>query len=476
MTGKTSYDAVVVGSGPNGLAAAITLAQAGRSVLVLEAQPTIGGGARSAELTLPGFVHDTGSAVHPLGVGSPFFVSLPLAEHGLQWIYPPSQLAHPLDDGTAVMLERSIKTTGEGLYQDAEAYWHLMAYITCRWEWIADVFLGPLRIPKHIFAPGIFGVGAIWPARLFAETLFRNERTRALFAGIAAHSFLPLEQAPSAAFGLFLGMLGHAVGWPIPKGGAQQISDALASYLRSLGGEIVTDERVEDVDHLPPARAVLFDVTPYQLISIAGKRFPERYSRALARYRYGPGTFKVDLALDGPIPWMAPECLRAGTVHVGGTLAEVADSERSIWRNEHCERPFVLLAQPSVFDPTRAPEGKHTVWAYCHIPNGSPVDMTERIESQIERFAPGFRDRIIGRSVMGPVELERYNANHRGGDISGGIQDFAQLFTRPTISLNPYATPAKGIYLCSSSTPPGGGVHGMCGYYAAQAALRDVLR
>ncbi|NOK58375.1 MAG: NAD(P)/FAD-dependent oxidoreductase [Chloroflexi bacterium AL-W] len=476
MTGKTSCDAVVVGSGPNGLAAAITLAQAGRSVLVLEAQSTIGGGARSAELTLPGFIHDTGSAVHPLGVSAPFFVSLPLDEHGLQWIYPPSQLAHPLDDGTAVMLERSIRATGEGLYQDAETYWKVMAYITRRWEWIADIFLGPLRIPKHIVAPCIFGVGAIWPARLFAETLFRNERTRALFAGIAAHSFLPLEQAPSAAFGLFLGMLGHAVGWPIPQGGAQQISNALASYLRSLGGEIITNERVEDVDHLPAARAVLFDVTPRQLISIAGKRFPEGYNRALARYRDGPGTFKVDLALDGPIPWKAPECLRAGTIHVGGTLAEVSDSERSIWRNEHCEQPFVLVAQPSLFDSTRAPEGKHTVWAYCHIPNGSPVDMTERIESQIERFAPGFRDRIIGRSVMGPVELERYNANHRGGDISGGIQDFAQLFTRPTISLNPYATPAKGIYLCSSSTPPGGGVHGMCGYYAAQAALRDVLR
>jgi phytoene dehydrogenase-like protein len=470
---ESSYDAIVVGSGPNGLAAAITLARAGRAVLVLEAEPTIGGGARSAALTLPGFVHDICSAVHPLGVGSAFFRELPLHEHGLEWIHPPAPLAHPFDDGTAATLERSVRATGETLGEDAEAYWRLMAPVVRNWEKIARTTHGPLRPSPHLIALAGFGVRAIWPARGLAKAWFRGERARGIFGGVAAHSILPLERAPSAAAGLVLAALAHAYGWPIPRGGSQKIADALASYLRTLGGEIVTGERVETLEQLPPARAVLFDVTPRQLLRIAGDRLPAGYRRALGRYRYGPGVFKLDLALDGPIPWRAAACARAATVHIGGTLGEIAAAERVAWRGQQAERPFVLLAQPSLFDASRAPHGKHTIWAYCHVPHGSTFDMTDRIEAQIERFAPGFRDRILARSALGPAAMERHNANYIGGDINGGVQDFFQLYTRPVVSLNPYATPAENIYICSSSTPPGGGVHGLCGYFAAQAVLRD---
>jgi phytoene dehydrogenase-like protein len=470
---ESSYDAIVVGSGPNGLAAAITLARAGRAVLVLEAEPTIGGGTRSAELTLPGFVHDICSAVHPLGVGSAFFRQLPLHEHGLEWIHPPAPLAHPFDDGSAAMLERSVRATGETLGCDAGAYWRLMAPVVRNWEKIAYTTHGPLRLSPHLLALARFGLRAIWPARGLAEVWFRGERARAVFGGAAAHSILPLERAPSAAAGLVLAALAHAYGWPIPRGGSQKIADALASYLRSLGGEIVTGHRVEALTQLPPARAVLFDVTPRQLLRIAGDRLPANYRRALGRYRYGPGVFKLDWALDGPIPWRAAACARAATVHIGGRLAEIAASERAPWRGQHAERPFVLLAQQSLFDSSRAPAGKHTAWAYCHVPHGSDYDMTDRIEAQIERFAPGFRERIVARSALGPAAMELHNANYIGGDINGGVQDFFQLFTRPVISLNPYATPTKGLYICSSSTPPGGGVHGLCGYFAAQAALQD---
>jgi phytoene dehydrogenase-like protein len=470
---ESSYDAIVVGSGPNGLAAAITLARAGRAVLVLEAKPTIGGGTRSAELTLPGFVHDICSAVHPLGVGSAFFRQLPLHEHGLEWIHPPAPLAHPFDDGSAAMLERSVRATGETLGCDAEAYWRLMAPVVRSWEKIAYTTHGPLRLSPHLLALARFGLRAIWPARGLAEVWFRGERARAIFGGAAAHSILPLERAPSAAAGLVLAALAHAYGWPIPRGGSQKIADALASYLRSLGGEIVTGHRVEALTQLPPARAVLLDVTPRQLLRIAGDRLPANYRRALGRYRYGPGVFKLDWALDGPIPWRAAACARVATVHIGGRLAEIAASERAPWRGQHAERPFVLLAQQSLFDASRAPAGKHTAWAYCHVPHGSDYDMTDRIEAQIERFAPGFRERILARSALGPAAMERHNANYIGGDINGGVQDFFQLFTRPVLSLNPYATPTKGIYICSSSTPPGGGVHGLCGYFAAQAALRN---
>ncbi|MFL5803020.1 MAG: phytoene desaturase family protein [Roseiflexaceae bacterium] len=468
------YDAIVVGAGPNGLAAAVALARAGRSTLVLEAEPSVGGGARSAELTLPGFVHDICSAVHPLGIGSPFFRTLPLAEHGLHWLYSPAPLAHPLDDGTAVLLERSVAATAAALGRDGAAYRRLVAPLVRRWEPTAAAILGPVLPPRHPLALARFGLRALWPASLLAQALFRGERARALFAGMAAHAIMPLEQPATAAFGLVMLLFGHAVGWPFPHGGAGRIADALASYLRALGGEARTGMRIESLDQLPPARALLFDVAPRQLLSIAGERLPAGYRRALGRYRYGPGVFKVDWALDGPIPWAAPECARAATVHLGGTLQEIAASERAPWQGVHATRPFVLLTQPSLFDPTRAPAGKHTAWAYCHVPHGSTEDMTERIEQQVERFAPGFHARILARSTIGPAALERHNANYIGGDIGGGAQNLAQLFTRPVARLDPYTTPARGIYLCSSSTPPGGGVHGMCGYWAARSALRDI--
>lgn len=472
---RSDYDAIVVGAGPNGLAAAVTLAQAGCTVLVIEAAETVGGGTRSAELTLPGFVHDICSAIHPLGIGSPFLRTLPLADYGLEWIHPPAPLAHPLDDGSAVMLERSVEATGATLGPDAASYWRLMAPVVRDWDKIVGGILGPLRWPRHPFALAHFGLSAMRSASGLAHSAFRGEPARALLAGLSAHAILPLEQSPSAAFGLVLGMAGHAVGWPLPRGGSQQIANALAAYLRILKGEIITGEPVTDLGQLPPARAVLCDITPRQLLRIAGDRLPGRYRRALERYRYGPGSFKLDLALDGPIPWRAEACARAGTVHVGGTLAEIAAAERAVWRGEVPEQPFVLVAQQSCFDPTRAPAGKHTVWAYCHVPHGATFDMTDRIEAQIERFAPGFRERILARHTMGPPALEQYNANYIGGDINGGVQDFAQLFTRPVIRPNPYATPVRGLYLCSASTPPGGGVHGMCGYFAARAALREVL-
>ncbi len=475
MSTTEKYDAIVIGAGPNGLAAAITIARAGKSVIVYEAKETIGGGSRSMELTLPGFVHDVCSAIHPLGLGSTFFRSLPLEQYGLEWIQPPAPLAHPLDNDTVAVLERSIEATGATLGTDAQAYKKLMTPFVAHWNRIADAFLGPLRLPPlfaHPFELASFGFKAIRPASALAKSLFKEEHARAIFAGMCGHSMLPFDRPTSAAAGLVLGGLGHAIGWPLPRGGSQNIMDAMAAYLRTLGGEIVTGAEVKSLDMLPPARTVLCDITPRQLLHIAGTRLPSSYQRKLQHYRYGPGVFKLDLALDGPIPWRAAACERAGTVHIGGTLPEIAASESAVWRGEHPEKPFVLLAQQSLFDPTRAPAGKHTAWAYCHVPSGSTLDMSERIEAQIERFAPGFRDRILARHTFTAAQLEQYNANYIGGDINGGVQDIWQLFTRPTIQVNPYTTPLKGVYLCSSSTPPGGGVHGLCGYYAATTALK----
>jgi phytoene dehydrogenase-like protein len=473
--GSRSYDAVIVGAGPNGLAAALTLARAHRSVLVLEAADTVGGGTRTQELTLPGFRHDICSAIHPLGVGSPFFRTVPLSEHGVEWIQPPLAVAHPLDDGTAGVVAQSLDETARALGPDGGAWRRLFGPLAARWDSLAPDLLGPvLHVPRHPLMLAGFGLRAAWPAAMLARTLFHTERARGLFAGLAAHAILPLERPLTAAFGLLLGMTAHAVGWPLPRGGSQTIADALAALVRAQGGEIMTGACVSALADLPPARVTLFDVTPRQFLAIAGERVTGRYRRRLERFRYGPGVFKIDAALDGPIPWRARECAQAGTVHLGGTLAEVAAAEAAVWRGEHPERPFVLVAQQSLFDPTRAPAGKHTLWAYCHVPNGSTVDMTDRILGQVERFAPGVLDRILAVAPHGPGALERYNANCIGGDIAGGANVMDQMIGRPAWRVDPYATPARGLYLCSSSTPPGGGVHGMCGFLAAQSALRDL--
>ncbi len=475
MSHPKSYDAIVVGAGPNGLAAAITLARAGRSVLVVEAAETIGGGARSAELTLPGFVHDICSAIHPLTVASPFLRTLPLDKFGLEWINPPAPLAHPFDDGSAVVIERSVDATAEALGADGASYRRLMAPLVAHADGLLADLLGPLPLtPRHPLLLARFGLNAWRSASGLARSLFKGESARAVFAGMAAHAMLPLDQIATAAFGIVLGVTAHAVGWPMPRGGARQIANALAAYLRSLGGEITTGLCIGSMADLPAHRAVLFDVTPRQLLRIAAGQFSSGYRRSLERYRYGPGVFKIDWALDGPVPWTAQECSRAATVHLGGTLDEIAASENAVWRGQPSAKPYTLIVQHSLFDATRAPEGKATLWGYCHVPNGSTVDMTDAIERQIERFAPGFRRRIIARSVMPPAALEQHNANNIGGDINGGVQDLWQLYTRPTARIVPYTTPTRGLYICSSSTPPGGGVHGMCGYFAARAALREM--
>jgi phytoene dehydrogenase-like protein len=467
---------VVVGAGPNGLSAAIVLARTGKSVLVVEAKDTVGGGARSDELTLPGFVHDICSTAYPLGAGSPFFKSLPLEQHGLEWVHPTVPLAHPLDDGTAVVLSRSLDETAAGLGADAKAYRKLMGPLVEGWNDMVVDLLSPFRRPpRHPFAMMRFGLTGMRSVRSVAMKKFDGERARALFAGIGGHSMQPLERSFTAAFGLVLGTAGHAVGWPFARGGAHSITLALASYFESLGGEILTNTPVESIDDLPTSRAVLCDVTPAQMLKIAEQKLRGGYRRGLEKYRYGVGVFKIDFALDGPIPWTAPEAGKGGTVHVGGRIEDVAEAEAAIWNNKHPEKPFVLVAQPSLFDDSRAPEGKHTAWAYSHVPNGTTFDMTDRIEAQIERFAPGFRDLILAKHVRPPLALQEYNANYVGGDINGGVQDFGQLFTRPMLRWNPYSTPVKGLYMCSSSTPPGGGVHGMCGYHAGRSALRDVF-
>jgi phytoene dehydrogenase-like protein len=471
---KREYDAIVVGSGPNGLAAAITMQKAGLSVLVVEAKDTIGGGLRSAELTLPGFVHDICSAVHPLAAGSPFFKTLPLEKHGLEFIYPTIAAAHPFDDGTAAALYHSIEQTAQGLQEDEQSYTKLLKPLVKEWPAMADDVLGPLRFPGHPLDMARFGLKALTSATQLAKR-FRTTHARGLWAGMAAHSIQPLSNATTSAIGLVLMIAGHIGGWPIPKGGSNTIAKALASYFSSLGGSIETNFYVRSLNQLPSSHCVLFDVTPKQLLQIAGEKFSLLYKWQLKRYRYGMGVFKIDWALDGPIPFTASECRQAGTIHLGNTLEEIARSEELTSKGTHPEKPFVLLAQQSLFDASRAPEGKQTAWAYCHVPNGSTVDMTEQIEKQVERFAPGFRDRILGRHTMNTVQMEEHNPNYIGGDINGGIIDIGQIFTRPALRLSPYRTSARGIYICSSSTPPGGGVHGMCGYHTAKAALRDIF-
>jgi len=461
--------ACVIGAGPNGLSAAIVLARAGLEVEVLEAEATPGGAVRTMELTLPGFLHDFGSAVYPLGAGSPFFSSLPLGEHGLEWIHSPAALAHPLDDGTAVMLERDMREAEQALGADGDAWRRLVGPFAEQWREFAPEVLRPFSpISKHPWLMARFGMNALRSARTIAQR-FRSERTRALFGGLAAHSFLSLDEPLSGAFGMLMAVSAHAVGWPIPRGGAQSLANALCGYLLTLRGKVKTSRRVRSLASLADYGLIVCDLTPRQILSIGGERLSEGFKQRLARFPYGPGVFKVDYALGSAIPWKARECLRAATVHLGGSFDEMAASEQAMRSGREAERPFVLLAQPSLFDASRTPDGKHTAWAYCHVPNGSKADMLGRVESQIERFAPGFRECVLARRVFFPADLEKMDSNLVGGDISGGKMVMGRMFPRPW--QRPYATSAADVYICSSSTPPGGGVHGMCGYHAAQAAL-----
>ena len=472
------YDAVVVGAGPNGLAAAIRIAQHGFSTIVLERNQEIGGGCRTEALTLPGFLHDVGSAIHPLALGSPFFSRLPLQEYGLEWIQPEIPLVHLIDSDKAVFLRKSIGETAEGLGSDAISYRRLFEPLVAKCETLLAEFLQPiLHFPRHPYLVAEFGRLALASAERLLRTRFsRDGSVRALLGGLAAHSFLPLDACGSAAFALILGMLGHAVGWPLPRGGAKSIVEALSEHLRRIGGTIQTGVSVTSLSQIPSSRVVLFDVTPRQLVRIAGRDLPVRYRKALERFKYGPGIFKIDYALDGPIPWIHEDCARCGTIHLGGTFEEIASAEFEVSRGRHSRRPFVLLSQPTMFDSTRAPRGCHVIWLYCHVPGRSTFNMMNLIEAQIARFAPGFSKRIIARHVSSTIDLEKGNPNLVDGTISGGANNLWQVIARPVLSAVPYRTPLKNLYICSSSTPPGGGVHGMCGFHAANLALRQLFK
>jgi phytoene dehydrogenase-like protein len=477
MATVSDVDAVVVGSGPNGLAGALVLAEAGLRVTVLEAATRVGGGLRTEELTLPGFRHDVCSTVQALAQAALAFRAFDLAAEGLSYAHPGLPLGHPLDGGDAVLVHRDLEQTIDGLGRDGAAWRRTVGHVVAGGAELVDGLLDPLRVPpQHPFAMAGFGARGVWPAQVLNRVAFREPRTRALFSGIAAHAVLPLSSPATAGYGLMLASLAHAVGWPVAVGGSQAVADAMVGRLQRLGGEVVTSHRVSRLSEIPSGRVVLLDVTPRQFLAMADDDLPARYARALRRFRYGPGVFKVDWALDGPVPWSNPGLAEAGTVHLGGSADEIATSERIVARGRHADRPYVLFVQASVADATRAPEGKQTGWAYCHVPNGSTVDMTEAIEAQVERFAPGFRDRILGRHAMGPAALEAHNANEVGGDINGGSAVLHQFVARPVASRNPWATPVPGTYLCSSSTPPGGGVHGMGGWHAAHRALRWLNR
>ncbi len=467
---------VIVGAGPNGLSAGVALVRHGLKVVLHEANSYIGGGACTRELTLPGFRHDVCSAVHPMGITSPFFQTLPLADHGLQWIHPPILMAHPFDDGTAAVLLRSMLDTANSLgAEDGQAYRRLMTPFMRHWpEVIAEALAPPLRIPRHPFLMARLGLYGLPSAKGLVERTFKSDRARSFFLGIAAHTLLPMEKSPSAAFGIMLALAGHAAGWPIPRGGSQSISEALASILRAHGGKIVVSSPVRSLEPFADARAIVFDLTPRQVLKVAGGKLPDHYRRRLESYRYGPGVFKIDWALSGPIPWTANECRNAGTIHLGASSSEVSESAAAAWYGREDQNPFIILVQPSLFDSTRCPDGKHTAWAYCHVPNGSTQDKTDAIERKVERFAPGFRELILARSTMNTRQLEAHNENLVGGDINGGVQDIRQFLFRPVPALDPYAMPAKGLFICSAATPPGGAVHGMCGYYAAMSVLRKL--
>ncbi len=473
MTRASTQNAVVIGSGPNGLAAAITLAQRGCSVLLVEGEEQIGGGARSEQL-IPGFTYDLCSAVHPFAVASPFFQTLPLEKYGLKWIDPPIALAHPFEDGSVASLFRSVEQTAETLKEDGEAYQQWISPFLSNWKELFQEMLQPAHFPRHPFQMMRFGYWGLRSATQLCQSLFKHRWAKGLFGGIAAHSFLPLTKSPSAAIGLSLAIAGHAVGWPIPEGGSQKISDALLAYFQELGGKLITSQRIRTIQDIPKSDLVFFDLNPHQLLKIVGDVFSSSYRNRLQKLRLGPGVFKLDWALSGPIPWKREACRRAGTVHLGGTLENLVESEQAHWDNKISERPFILLSQPTLFDPSRAPEGKQVAWAYIHVPRGSTQDATEIIENQIERLAPGFMQLILARKKTFPADLENHNANLIGGDISGGIPDLWQILFRPTMSLSPYATPIKNWYLCSSSTPPGSGVHGMCGFHAANFALKSL--